>query len=48
MIKYNFQYHKISDELVRIPTLFIRRKDTHKSAAISEFIRVSKERFNDI
>lgn len=48
LIKYNLQYHNISEELVKIPTLFIRRKDTYNTAAISEFIRVSKERFNDI
>jgi len=48
MIKYNLQAHEISDELLRTPTLFIRRKDTYKTAAMSEFIQVSKERFNDI
>lgn len=48
LIKYDLQYHKISEELVKIPTIFIRSKDTYNTAAISEFIRVSRERFNDI
>ncbi|CAM3616195.1 MULTISPECIES: LysR family transcriptional regulator [Paenibacillus] len=48
MMKYNLQSHNISDEFLRTPTLFIRRKDTFKTAAVSEFIRISKERFNDI
>ncbi|MCM3494145.1 LysR family transcriptional regulator [Paenibacillus lactis] len=48
MMKYNLQAHNISDEFLRTPTLFIRRKDTFKTAAVSEFIRISRERFNDI
>lgn len=47
MMKYNVYHHSISDELLRTPTVFIRRKDTFKTAAVSEFIRISRERFND-
>jgi|GEM_PF-4312825 len=30
MMKYNVYHHSISDELLRAPTVFIRRKDTLK------------------
>lgn len=45
-VQYNVHYHEISGNFLRIPTLFIRRKDTFKTAAVSEFIKVSKERFS--
>ncbi|KIL42208.1 LysR family transcriptional regulator [Gordoniibacillus kamchatkensis] len=44
-VQYNVHYHEISGNFLRTPTLFIRRKDTLKTAAVSEFIRVSRERF---
>ncbi|UUZ85837.1 LysR family transcriptional regulator [Paenibacillus sp. P26] len=45
-VQYNVHYHEISGNFLRIPTLFIRRKDTFKTATVSEFIKVSKERFS--
>ncbi|MFB5267776.1 LysR family transcriptional regulator [Paenibacillus enshidis] len=42
MVQYNLR----SQEISKTPTLFIRRKDTYETAAISEFIRISRQRFN--
>ncbi|AET57170.1 hth-type transcriptional regulator gltr [Paenibacillus terrae HPL-003] len=46
MVQYNLRIHEISDKSYLTPTLFIRRKDTYETAATSEFIRISKQRFN--
>lgn len=46
MVQYNLQSQEISEEFYKVPTLFIRRKDTYETAAISEFIRISRQRFN--
>jgi DNA-binding transcriptional LysR family regulator len=46
MVQYNLRTQEISDPFYKTPTLFIRRKDTYKTAAVSEFIRVSKQRFS--
>ncbi|MNM67621.1 HTH-type transcriptional regulator GltR [compost metagenome] len=45
MVQYNLRSQEISEEFYKTPTLFIRRKDTYETAAISEFIRISKQRF---
>lgn len=45
-LQYNLRIHKISEKFTKTPTLFIRRKDTHETVAVSEFIRISKEMFN--
>jgi DNA-binding transcriptional LysR family regulator len=44
-VQYNVHFHEISGNSLRTPTLFIRRKDTYKTVAISEFIRISREGF---
>ncbi|CAM4429403.1 hypothetical protein LMZ02_16270 [Paenibacillus macerans] len=46
MVQYNLRIHQISDKSYLTPTLFIRRKDTYETAAMSEFIRISRQRFN--
>ncbi|MFD1953112.1 LysR family transcriptional regulator [Paenibacillus thailandensis] len=46
IVRYNLQYHEISDKFLRTPTLFIRRKDSYKTAAVSEFINISRKRFS--
>ncbi|MNW58980.1 HTH-type transcriptional regulator GltR [compost metagenome] len=46
MVQYNLQSQETSEEFYKVPTLFIRRKDTYETAAISEFIRISRQRFN--
>lgn len=45
-IQYNLRIHKISDKFYKTPTLFIRRKDTYKTVAVSEFTRTSERMFN--
>lgn len=45
MLQYNLRIQEISDTFYQTPTLFIRRKDTYKTAAMTEFIRVSRQRF---
>ncbi|WP_435817026.1 LysR family transcriptional regulator [Brevibacillus nitrificans] len=45
-IQYNLRHQKISDKFYKTSTLFIRRKDTYKTAAVSEFIRVSERMFD--
>lgn len=45
-LQYNLRIHKISEKFTKTPTLFIRRKDTHETVAVSEFIRISKEMFH--
>lgn len=45
MVQYNLRSQDISDEFYKTPTLFIRRKDTYETAAMSEFIRISRQRF---
>ncbi|MCM3699675.1 LysR family transcriptional regulator [Paenibacillus macerans] len=45
MVQYNLRIHQISDKSYLTPTLFIRRKDTYETAAMSEFIRISRQRF---
>lgn len=45
-IQYKLRHHKISEKFHKTPTLFIRRKDTYKTVAVSEFIRISKRMFN--
>jgi DNA-binding transcriptional LysR family regulator len=45
-VQYNLRSQEISEEFYKVPTLFIRRKDTYETAAISEFIRISRQRFN--
>lgn len=42
---YRINYQKISDELYKTPTLFIRRKDGYLSTALSEFIRIAQHVF---
>ncbi|MEJ3721488.1 MULTISPECIES: LysR family transcriptional regulator [Paenibacillus] len=44
-VQYNLRSQEISEEFYKTPTLFIRRKDTYETAAMSEFIRISKQRF---
>lgn len=46
MVQYTLRALEIPDEFRIIPTLFISRKDTYKTAAMSEFIQVSRERFS--
>lgn len=46
MVQYNLRSHNISDKSYITPTLFIRRKDTYETAAMSEFIQISKKRFH--
>ncbi|SDW07501.1 LysR family transcriptional regulator [Paenibacillus sp. CF384] len=45
-VQYQLRSQDIEDKFYLTPTLFIRRKDTYKTAAVSEFIRVSRDRFN--
>lgn len=47
-VQYNLQFKKISDKFYKTPTLFIRRKDTYKTTAVSEFIRIAKHKFDHI
>ncbi|MCM3699475.1 LysR family transcriptional regulator [Paenibacillus macerans] len=42
MVQYNLRSQAISEEFYKTPTLFIRRKDTYETAAMSEFIRISR------
>ncbi|GIO14334.1 HTH-type transcriptional regulator GltR [Cohnella xylanilytica] len=43
---YNLRYlDLLPDRSWTVPTLFIRRSDAYRTAAISEFIRISSERF---
>ncbi|MFB5676079.1 LysR family transcriptional regulator [Paenibacillus terreus] len=46
MVQYNLRSQDISEEFYKTPTLFIRRKDTYETAAMSEFIRISRQRFD--
>ncbi|OME75909.1 LysR family transcriptional regulator [Paenibacillus sp. FSL A5-0031] len=46
MVQYHLRSQEIANKSLRTPTLFIRRKDTYTTAAMSEFIRVSRDRFN--
>lgn len=48
MVRYNLRSLEVSDKFYITPTLFITRKDTYKTAAVSEFIRVSRQMFNHI
>jgi DNA-binding transcriptional LysR family regulator len=45
---YNLRFQKISDKFYKTPTLFIRRKDTYRTVAVSEFIQISKQCFYEI
>ncbi|WP_369417943.1 LysR substrate-binding domain-containing protein [Cohnella mopanensis] len=46
MVQYHLRSQEISDKFRITPTLFIRRKDTYRTAAMSEFIQVSNQRFS--
>ncbi|OBZ17676.1 LysR family transcriptional regulator [Bacillus sp. FJAT-26390] len=44
--RYSLQIQNISEKLFKTATLFVRRKDSYYTPAVSELIRISKERFN--
>ncbi|MGQ7889279.1 LysR family transcriptional regulator [Paenibacillus sp. WC2504] len=42
---YSLQIQTISEQLFKTATLFVRRKDSYYTPAVSELIRIAKERF---
>jgi len=44
---YSLQIQQLSDHLFKTATLLVRRKDSYATPAVSEFIRIAKERFVD-
>ncbi|WP_232057949.1 LysR family transcriptional regulator [Cohnella abietis] len=44
--QYSLQIQKLSEKSFKAATLFVRRKDSYYTPAVSELIRIAKERFN--